>query len=73
MGGLEFMIDEEKNTYKYNKGKVFIWDACKLLHRTEPYNLTKKNKRVLVSINLVSKEQWAIDSITNTLKYQGNL
>ena len=43
------------------------------MHRTQPYRLEKKKRRVLVSINLVSDEEWAIRSISNTLKYQGNL
>lgn len=73
MGGLEFIVKKHHKVYKYDTKKVFIWDACKLFHRTQPYELSKKEKRVLVSINLVSKEQWAIDSISNTLKYQGNM
>jgi hypothetical protein len=73
MGGLEYKVLEKTNKYKYKKNSVFVWDACKLLHRTQPYKLSSKKKRVLVSLNLVSSEEWAIQSIRNTLKYQGNM
>ena len=73
MGGLEYMDNREKKIYKYNFDDVIVWDACKLMHRTQPYRLEKKKRRVLVSINLVSDEEWAIRSISNTLIYQGNL
>ena len=72
MGGLEYMENREKKIYKYNFDDVFVWKACKLMHRTQPYKLEKKKRRVLVSINLVSDEEWAMRSISNTLKYQEN-
>ena len=53
MGGLEYKVSEETNIYKYKKDRVFVWDACKLLHRTQPYKLSSKKRRVLVSLNLV--------------------
>ena len=73
MGGLEYKESGEIKLYKYNKNKMFIWDACKLYHRTQPYKLQNKKKRVLVSLNLVSNEQWAIESVNSSLNYQGNL
>ena len=73
MGGLEYIDSEQTEIYKYNYDEVFVWDACKLLHRTQPYKLDRKKKRVLVSMNLVSDELWAINSIRNTLRHQGNL
>ena len=73
MGGLEYMENNEIKIYKYNHKSVFIWDSCKLNHRTQPYNLLCKKKRVLVSMNLVSETDWALKSISKTLKYQGNI
>ena len=74
MGNLQYYDSHNLiNTYKYNIDKAIIWDACKFNHRTEPYQLSKKEKRVLVSMNLASNEQWAIQTTNNTLKYQGNI
>ena len=74
MGGLEFY--DSKNTinlYKYEFNKAIIWDACKFKHRTQPYTLNKKEKRVLASITLSTLEPWAIQTTVDTLKYQGNI
>lgn len=74
MGNLQYYDSNNLiNTYKYNIDKAIIWDACKFNHRTEPYQLSKKEKRVLVSMNLASNKQWAIQTTINTLKYQGNI
>ena len=73
MGGFEYMKNNEIKLYNYKPKGVFIWDACKLDHRTQPYNLLCKKKRVLVSMNLVSETDWALKSISKTLKYQGNI
>lgn len=72
MGNLEYKEDVTK-IYKYSKNNMFIWDACKLEHRTQPYKLTEKKKRVLVSINFSSHQEWALTNVTNSLSYQGNL
>ena len=71
MGGLEYKDNEKIKIYKYKKNKVFVWDACKCEHRTQPYKLLEKKKRVLVSINLCSDNKQTLESINNTLKYQG--
>lgn len=73
MGNLEYIENQETKIYKYQKNKVLVWDACKFEHRTQPYKLTEKKKRVLVSMNLSSNEDWAIKSVSNSLKWQGNL
>ena len=73
MGGLEYEDSDKIKIYKYNYDEVFVWDACKLKHRTQPYKLSQKKKRVLVSMNLVSKKSWAVNSLKTTLRYQGNL
>lgn len=75
MGGLEYLNyhTKEIEIYKYKKDKLFIWDSCKLEHRTQPYKLKKKKKRVLVSLNLTSKEEWALISIEKSLTCQGNI
>ena len=73
MGNLEYIENQETKIYEYQKNKVLVWDACKFEHRTQPYKLTEKKKRVLVSMNLSSNEEWAIKSVTNSLKCQGNL
>lgn len=75
MGNLEYKDLKNKMTkiYTYKQNHAFVWDACKLLHRTQPYSLQEKKKRVLVSINLSSDEEWAIKTVSNSLKLQGNL
>ena len=73
MGGLEYKESGEVKVYKYKKDRILVWDACKLEHRTQPYRLNIKKKRVLVSMNLASNEEWAIKSVENTLKSQGNI
>ena len=73
MGGLEYKDSDEIKIYKYSTNKMFIWDACKLEHRTQPYKLKEKRKRVLISLSLSTEEEWAIKSVENTLKYQGNI
>lgn len=72
MGGLEFQYNNKVNVYNYNENKLFVWDACKLNHRTQPYSLPTKTRRVLVSLNYVNDSEWAKRSIYNTLKCQGN-
>ena len=73
MGNLEFKENEETKVFNYMKNKMIIWDSCKFKHRTQPYVLKKKMKRVLVSINLVSKKEWAVKNMEKSLKMQGNL
>ena len=73
MGGLEYYQNKEIEVYKYEKDKVFVWDACKLEHRTQSYTLKEKKKRVLVSLNLISIEEWAMKTIEKSLKCQGNI
>jgi len=71
MGGLEYIENGETLSYKYNPGYALVWDSCKLMHRTQPYKLPVRRNRVIVSINMVSEQREAINSIRNTLKYQG--
>ena len=73
MGNLEYKEEWETKVYQYQKNKIFVWDACKLDHRTEPYSLLEKKKRVLVSMNLSTNEEWAQKSVINSLKCQGNM
>ena len=73
MGGLEYKDKGKKKIYKYDCKKAIIWDACKFEHRTQPYTLTEKKKRVLVSINLSTEEEWAKYTVIDSLKYQGNI
>ena len=72
MGNLEYIENKQTKIYKYNKNKVFVFDSCKLKHRTQPYSLTEPKKRVLVSINFASESEWAINEVTKSLNYQGN-
>jgi len=73
MGNLEYKdILKETKVYKYKQDNIFVWDACKLEHRTQPYSLTEKKKRVLVSMNFSTKEEWSVVSVNNSLKCQGN-
>lgn len=73
MGNLEYKEKGEIMMYKYCLGKAFIWDACKLDHRTQPYSLDEKKKRVLISMNFSSNEEWAEKSVKNSLDWQGNI
>ena len=71
MGNLEYKEEGKIEVYQYQKNKIFVWDACKLEHRTQPYSLTEKKKRVLVSMNLATNEEWAEKSVRYSLRYQG--
>ena len=73
MGNLEYKENAETKIYEYQKNKVLVWDACKFEHRTQPYILSEKKKRVLVSMNLSTEEEWAEKSVVNSLQYQGNI
>ena len=73
MGSLEYKENKQTKVYNYKKDNIFIWDACKLEHRTQPYRLSEKKKRVLVSINLASNKEWAIEIVKKSLQCQGNL
>ena len=79
MGNLEYYDsdnEDENDTinklYKYKKNKLIIWDSCKFSHRTEPYKLDEKKLRVLVSVNLSTDKEWAVNTINNCLESQGN-
>lgn len=72
MGNLEYKEEGKTKVYKYKQDKIFVWDSCKLEHRTQPYCLGEKKKRVLVSMNFSTKEEWAVVSVNNSLKCQGN-
>lgn len=62
MGGLEYKDRDKIKIYKYSKNKMFIWDACKLEHRTQPYKLHEKKNRVLISLSLSlsTDKEWAM-------------
>lgn len=72
MGNLEYIENKATKIYTYKKNKAFVFDSCKLKHRTQPYTLNEPKKRVLVSLNFSSKSKWAIKEVTKSLKYQGN-
>jgi hypothetical protein len=72
MGNLEFKNGLETDIYEYYPNKLVIWDSNKFLHRTQPYECDKPKKRVLVSVNLSTNEDWAVKTINNTLKHQGS-
>lgn len=73
MGSLEYKENQDIKIYKYCPKKALIWDACKFEHRTQPYTLKENKKRVLVSLNLSSEEEWARKTVINSLRCQGNL
>lgn len=73
MGSLEYKEKEENKIYNYKKDHIIVWDMCKLEHRSQPYRLSEKKKRVLVSINFASDKEWAIETVEKSLKCQGNL
>ena len=72
MGNLEFKNGLKTDIYEYYPDKIVIWDSNKFLHRTQPYQCDIPMKRVLVSVNLSTDEKWAVNTINNTLKYQGS-
>ena len=52
---------------------MLVWDACKFEHRTQPYSLKDKKKRILVSINLSTNDQHAKLALDRSTIHQGNL
>jgi hypothetical protein len=73
MGGLEYIIDNITNKYKYEIGQLVVFDSSKIQHRTMPFKIKNKKKRVLISINLSTDEDWAYHSTKNITSSQGNL
>lgn len=73
MGGLEYMIDDKVFKYKYNLGEYIAFDSSKVKHRTSPYKLDSKKKRVLLSINLSSYIIWASAATKSNTFHQGNI
>ena len=72
MGGLEYYLDSNIYNCKYKIGECYTFDSSKLKHRTEPFKLDIKKKRVLISINLSSSQDWAIKDAKRSTYYQGN-
>jgi len=72
MGGLEYYLDSEIHNCKYKIGEYYTFDSSKLKHRTEPFKLDIKKKRVLISINLSSSQSWAVEDAKRSTYYQGN-
>ena len=72
IGHLEYKNNNDVEICKYDTNNVIIWDSCKFLHRTQPYKINKKEKRVLVSINLSTDEDWAVNITKKILKAQGS-
>lgn len=72
MGGLQYINDKIINYY-YKFGECIIFDSSKVKHRTMPFKIENKKKRVLISINLSSNLEWAINVTKNNTKCQGNL
>lgn len=73
LGNLEYKGEEDINVYKYHPNKIIVWDSSKFLHRTQPYQTDIIYKRVLVSVNLSTDQEWAINTINLSLKHQGNI
>jgi hypothetical protein len=73
MGGLEYITDDTKQTYRYQLGEVIVFDSSKVKHRTLPFKIESKKKRVLLSVNLSSDKQWAISATKTITQSQGNL
>ena len=73
MGGLEYIVDNNKNEYKYKIGEMIVFDSSKVQHRTLPFKIENKKKRVLLSLNLSSSKDWAYYSTKNITSSQGNL
>ena len=72
VGHLNYMENNIQKVYTYTKNKIIVWDSCKFLHKTQPYNVDKNVKRVLVSINLSTDYDWAKYTINRSLQSQGN-
>ena len=72
VGHLEYKHFGKNKRYNYNPHKLIVWDSCKFLHRTEPYNVNTEVNRVLVSVNLSTDYNWAKYTINKSLEYQGN-
>jgi len=73
-GHLEYKdLIGKTNLYKYNTGEIIVWDACKFEHRIEPFNLVKKYKYVMVSINLSTDNIIDITALHNATTNQGNI
>ena len=72
VGHLNYMENGVKKVYTYTKHKIIVWDSCKFLHKTQPYNVDKNVKRVLVSINLSTDYDWSKYTINKSLQSQGN-
>ena len=73
MGNLEYKDGDTTKIYKYKTDEMLVWDACKFEHRTQPYSLKDKKKRILVSINLSTNDQHAKLALDRSTIHQGNL
>uniref|UniRef100_A0A6C0IY52 Prolyl 4-hydroxylase alpha subunit Fe(2+) 2OG dioxygenase domain-containing protein n=1 Tax=viral metagenome TaxID=1070528 RepID=A0A6C0IY52_9ZZZZ len=74
LGHLEYKdLLGEPCIYKYKKNELLVWDACKFEHRTQPFSVEKKYKRVLVSINLSTDDIMAKAALDNATISQGNI
>lgn len=74
LGHLEYKeLSGEIKLYKYKTDEILVWDACKFEHRTQPFTVEKKYKRVLVSINLSTEDIMAKAALDNATISQGNL
>ena len=73
MGHLEYKKNGEPHLYEYKTSEMLVWDSCTFEHRTHPYTLKRKRKRVLVSMNLSTDEDWAKSALDNSTIHKGNL
>lgn len=72
MGGLEYIHDDTIKQYIYKIGEYIAFDSSKIKHRTLPFKIDTVQSRVLISINLASKLEWA-ETITKKITLcQGN-
>ena len=71
LGNLEYKSGREIKVYKYKTNNIIVWDSCKFIHRTQPYNSPNKTTRVLVSVNLTSNILWSKKTLENCLLNQG--
>lgn len=70
--GLEYLKNNCKTNYKYKIDEYCAFDSSKVKHRTQPFTQNKENKRVLLSINLSSFNNWATIATQRCTFSQGN-
>ena len=73
MGGLEYIENDEIHKYQYKFNEYIVFDSSKVEHRTMPFKYNGEKTRVLISVNLSSDIEWAMNATKDNTKHQGNL